>query len=239
MTDNNIFHMNRLFIALLCLTIGTSMHAQMKPPQQTDTLSITAVKYNFTDIRPENWPCNLIYKSTIYFQFGEEVFDIVDVSQSIFDIIYKVTDKEQSGTYKLLYNETDDVFTIRFSGYTFTCTKFSNQNTELQPEDYAFQEVDIKPTFHGGDFNQFSKWVSQRLRYPQNLYAGELEGTVTLQFTIDTDGSVINVKVLRSAYPELDKEAVRVVSSSPKWTPGMKNGETVRVTYTFPVIFQM
>ena len=77
------------------------------------------------------------------------------------------------------------------------------------------------------------------MRYPQNLYAGELEGTVTLQFTIDTDGSVINVKVLRSAYPELDKEAVRVVSSSPKWTPGMKNGETVRVTYTFPVIFQM
>ena len=85
MTDNNIFHMNRLFIALLCLTIGTSMHAQMKPPQQTDTLSITAVKYNFTDIRPVIWPCNLIYKSTIYFQFGEEVFDIVDVSQSIFD----------------------------------------------------------------------------------------------------------------------------------------------------------
>lgn len=66
-----------------------------------------------------------------------------------------------------------------------------------------------------------------------------IQGRVTLQFTIDIDGSVTDVKVLNSVSPGLDAEAVRVVSSSPKWTPGKLGGRVVRVTCTFPVIFQL
>ena len=62
---------------------------------------------------------------------------------------------------------------------------------------------------------------------------------VTLQFTVETDGRVTNVKVLRGVDASLDKEAVRVVSQSPKWEPGMQDGKRVKVTYTFPVIFQL
>ena len=64
------------------------------------------------------------------------------------------------------------------------------------------------------------------------------QGRVTLSFTIAKDGSVTDVKVLRGVDKYLDKEAVRVVSSSPKWVPAQKDGEAVAVTYTFPVIFQ-
>ena len=100
-----------------------------------------------------------------------------------------------------------------------------------------FQLVEKKPSFNGSDANEFSKWVNSRLVYPEDAKAKKIQGRVTLQFTIETDGSVTNVTVLKGAYPSLDKEAVRVVSSSPKWEPGIQNGNPVRVTFTFPVIF--
>ncbi|HQA93719.1 MAG TPA: energy transducer TonB, partial [Bacteroidales bacterium] len=65
------------------------------------------------------------------------------------------------------------------------------------------------------------------------------QGRVTLQFTVYTDGSVRDVKVLRGVDASLDKEAVRIVSMSPKWTPGKQRERPVKVTYTFPVLFQL
>ena len=106
-------------------------------------------------------------------------------------------------------------------------------------EAIPFQLVDVKASFQGGDANQFSKWVNQRLVYPEIARENGVQGRVTLQFTIRKDGSITNVKVIRGVDPALDKEAVRVVSMSPKWTPGMLNGRVVAVKYTFPVIFQL
>ena len=97
--------------------------------------------------------------------------------------------------------------------------------------------VEEKPSFRGGNANDFSYWVNSHLVYPDDAKAEGIQGKVALQFTVDTDGSVINVKVLKGVYPSLDAEAVRVVSSSPKWIPGKQGGKAVRVTYTFPVIF--
>ena len=111
-------------------------------------------------------------------------------------------------------------------------------NQEVEEEPIPFQLVEEKPSFQGGDANQFSKWVSQNLAYPEIARENGVQGRVTLQFTIDKDGSIKNVKVLRGVNPALDKEAVRVISSSPKWTPGKQRGRAVPVTYTFPVIFQ-
>lgn len=108
-----------------------------------------------------------------------------------------------------------------------------------EEEAIPFQLVDVKASFQGGDANQFSKWVNQRLVYPEIARENGVQGRVTLQFTIRKDGSITNVKVIRGVDPALDKEAVRVVSMSPKWTPGMLNGRVVAVKYTFPVIFQL
>ena len=102
-----------------------------------------------------------------------------------------------------------------------------------------FHLVEVKPRFNGGDANEFSEWVNAHLKYPRTAKENGVQGRVTLQFTIETDGSVSGVKILRGVEPSLDKEAVRVVSSSPKWEPGLIKGEPVRVTYTFPVIFQL
>ena len=109
----------------------------------------------------------------------------------------------------------------------------------VEEEAIPFALVEEKPGFMGGDPNAFTKWVNSRLVYPEIAKENGVQGKVTLQFTVNTDGSVSNVKVLRGVDPSLDKEAVRIVSSSPKWTPGKQRDKAVKVTYTFPVIFQL
>ena len=99
--------------------------------------------------------------------------------------------------------------------------------------------VDVKPTFNGGDANEFSKWVNQNLHYPEEAKKQGIQGKVLVQFTVEPDGSVQNVKLIRGVHPLLDNEALRVVSASPKWTPGSQNGQSVRVTFSFPFWFYL
>ncbi len=110
---------------------------------------------------------------------------------------------------------------------------------EVEEEAIPFQLVEDKPSFMGGDANAFSKWVNERLEYPEIAKENGVQGRVVLQFTVGADGKLSNVKVLRGVDASLDKEAVRVVSMSPKWTPGKQRDRAVKVTYTFPVIFQL
>ena len=109
----------------------------------------------------------------------------------------------------------------------------------LGEEPIPYQLVETKPTFLGGDANQFAQWVNSKLQYPEEAKENGVQGRVVLQFTVQKDGSLANVKVLRGAHALLDKEAIRVVSMSPKWQPGTQRGKVVPVTYTFPVIFQL
>lgn len=113
------------------------------------------------------------------------------------------------------------------------------QEETVEEEAIPFQLVEQKPSFNGGDANEFSKWVNKNLDYPEIAKENGVQGKVILQFTVNPDGSVSNVKVLRGVDSSLDKEAVRVVSKSPKWKPGRQRDRAVKVTYTFPVIFQL
>lgn len=113
------------------------------------------------------------------------------------------------------------------------------EEEEVEEEAIPFQLVEEKPKFQGGDANDFTRWVNSRLQYPEIAKENGVQGRVTLQFTVNADGSVSNVKVLRGVDPSLDQEAVRVVSSSPNWTPGRQRDRAVKVTYTFPVVFQL
>lgn len=116
----------------------------------------------------------------------------------------------------------------------------SNKTEEEEVEEFIpFAIVEDKPTFQGGDANTFTKWVYSNIVYPELAIENGIQGRVTVQFTIDKDGSVKDVRVLRGADSTLDKEAVRVISNSPKWSPGKQRGKAVKVKYTFPIIFQM
>ena len=93
------------------------------------------------------------------------------------------------------------------------------------------------PTFKGKDTRAFSEWVTAHLKYPKDAKAAHLEGAVKVKFVVGSNGGVQEVEVLEGVSPSLDAEAVRVIKSSPKWKPGIKDGKPCRVTYTLPVIF--
>ena len=99
------------------------------------------------------------------------------------------------------------------------------------------QAPDQWPTFKGKGTDAFSAWVTAHLKYPKDAKAAHIDGTVRLKFVVGTNGGVQEVEVVQGVFPSLDAEAVRVVKSSPKWKPGVKDGKPVRVSYTLPVIF--
>ena len=109
---------------------------------------------------------------------------------------------------------------------------------EPEKEEEIFQVVENMPEFPGG-MAELMKYLQKNIKYPTISQENGVQGRVTLQFTVEKDGSVTKVKVLRGVDPSLDKEAVRVVSMSPKWKPGRQRDRAVPVTYTFPVIFQL
>ena len=111
---------------------------------------------------------------------------------------------------------------------------------DVNQDAVPFSDIEHKPTFNGSDANEFAKWVGTQLKYPEQAKEDGIEGRVMLQFTIGTDGSVRDVQVLRSVREDLDAEAVRIVSSSPKWEPGVTaDGKKVPVTFTFPVVYKL
>jgi len=98
-------------------------------------------------------------------------------------------------------------------------------------------KVTERPFFGTEGDNEFRRWVAQNVIYPQSAIDANMQGRVYVQFVIEKDGSLSNVKVARSVDPELDQEAVRVIASSPKWSPGKQQGAPVRVNYSFPITF--
>lgn len=105
---------------------------------------------------------------------------------------------------------------------------------------YSPYDVDKAPEFFRGDERHFlEKWVYLYLEYPEEAIIMGTQGVVNVEFIVEADGSVTNVKVVRGVDDLLDKEAVRVISVSPKWRPAIKNGEKVRVKYSLPVEFRL
>lgn len=98
--------------------------------------------------------------------------------------------------------------------------------------------VEQMPSFPGGD-KKLMEYLSENIRYPKELAETCIQGRVIVSFLVEKDGSISDVKVLKSLDPLLDKEALRVVSGMPKWIPGRQNGVAVRVRYIIPVNFRL
>ena len=107
-----------------------------------------------------------------------------------------------------------------------------------EEENKVFDIVEQQPLFPGGPA-ALMKYLSENTKYPVVARENGVQGRVTVQFVVEKDGSISDVHVLRGVDPSLDKEAVRVVKSMPRWTPGKQNGITVRVNYRVPVLFRL
>jgi len=110
--------------------------------------------------------------------------------------------------------------------------------TETVVEDIIHVSVEVMPEFPGGTA-ALMKYLSGNIKYPTISQETGSQGKVIVQFVVDRDGTISNPEVVRGVDPHLDKEAIRVISSMPKWTPGVQNGKKVRVKYTVPVSFRL
>ena len=110
---------------------------------------------------------------------------------------------------------------------------------EEEEEEVVFVVVESMPEFPGGQQALF-KYLSDNIKYPVIAQENGIQGRVICQFTVNKDGSIVDIEVVRSGGdPSLDKEAVRVIKTMPKWKPGKQRGKQVRVKFTVPVSFKL
>ncbi|MFO7923531.1 MAG: energy transducer TonB [Bacteroidales bacterium] len=134
----------------------------------------------------------------------------------------------------------DDLFIDDVEARADTRIEFSEmvmEDEEEAEEEEIFFIVEDMPDFQGGGQDAFRKYIAENLRYPQIAAENGIQGRVFVQFVVNANGEVSDATVVRGVDPSLDREAIRVVMSSPKWTPGRQRGEAVRVAFTFPINF--
>jgi TonB family protein len=120
-------------------------------------------------------------------------------------------------------------FNLATNALTANATAQSNDNR-------IFNAVEVSPSFPGGT-QGFSRFLSENIRYPKLARENNVTGRVFIQFVVERDGSLTDMKVLRDPGSGLGDEALRVLNLCPKWTPGLQNGQAVRVQYTVPINF--
>ena len=109
----------------------------------------------------------------------------------------------------------------------------------IEVEEPAFVIVEESATFQGGDINSFRIWVQQSMVYPTAAAEAGISGKVIVQFAVNSKGVIVDAKVLRGVHPELDKEALRCIVSSPHWVPGKQGGKSVKQQFVIPIVFQL
>jgi protein TonB len=149
-----------------------------------------------------------------------QVIDVINIVEDDVDL---------DDDFDLFDSEFDENLAVRI-------VNFQEEEEDVE-EEQIFVVVEDMPGFGGGDSNKFREYISKNLRYPDIAAENGIQGRVFVQFVVEPDGSVSNVKVVRGVDPSLDREAIRVVESSPKWKPGKQRGKPVRVSFTFPIIF--
>lgn len=105
-------------------------------------------------------------------------------------------------------------------------------------EDKIYDKVEAMPSFQGGEV-ALMLWLNEHVLYPAMAQENGVEGRVIVQFVVGRDGSVSDVKVVRSVDPSLDQEALRVVRAMPRWIPGKQDGKSVNCKFTLPVTFRL
>ena len=115
---------------------------------------------------------------------------------------------------------------------------FMTSTAQTKKNDMVFDVVEVMPQFPGGQIAML-QYIMENMKYPKQAMKEGIQGRVAVSFIVEKDGSISDVKPILSVHPLLNKEAVRVVKSMPKWTPGKQNGKPVRVRFNLPVMFKL
>jgi len=154
------------------------------------------------------------------------------VAPEVVDTIVPV-EMTQVTTDMVLASNEDELLNITGSGFGDDLFSSGDGSGWEEPL-YIVEEM---PTFRGGGLDRFRDWVGKRTNYPEEAIINKIRGTVFLTFIVEKDGSVSNVTVIKGIHPILDEVAVKAISESPKWAPGLQRGQPVRVRFQIPLSF--
>ena len=115
---------------------------------------------------------------------------------------------------------------------------FMTSTAQTKKNNMVFDIVEVMPQYPGGQIAML-KYFMENIKYPEQAMKKGIQGRVAVSFIVEKDGSISDVKPVLSVHPLLNKEAVRVVKSMPKWSPGKQNGKPVRVRFNVPVMFKL
>ena len=157
------------------------------------------------------------------------------VTKSISDELILVDDDSHEETDNMISSEDLGAAVVAPAPKVVEPSKITEEVIE---DNEIFKIVEKMPEFPGG-MAACLKFLANNIKYPAIAQESNIQGKVIIQFVVNKDGSIVDPVVVRSVDPHLDKEALRVISMMPKWTPGMQRGKPVRVKYTVPVTFRL
>ena len=183
-----------------------------------------------------------VYAATDTSLLAEEEIEVVQTAQElpppppppapeIVEILNVVEDNVEVASVEI--NTEDDKNKVVVVSAPVTSAPIEEEEDQV-----IFQVVEKMPSFPGGDAALF-KFLGENVKYPVIAQENGVQGRVICQFVVNRDGSIVDVEVVRSVDASLDKEAIRVIKSMPKWSPGQQRGKPVRVKYTLPVNFKL
>lgn len=164
----------------------------------------------------------------VFFVDGFKVDNIDDINPNDIESIEVVKDKAWIEDFG--YEDASGVILVRMKVK-------SDDATKAKTEDDVFNTVDVMPEYPGG-MEAMIKFLGENIKYPEQMVKDSIEGRVLLSFVIEKDGSIAEIKEMKSPHPVLTDEAIRVVKLMPKWKPGKMRGKAVRVKFMLPVNFQ-
>ena len=153
-----------------------------------------------------------------------------------------VKDSLEEGEWHSKYYTWANYVTIYNKGVVISSTDINQQNIETIggiKTDVIFSVVEKEPEYKNGGLPGLYRFLSKTIHYPYDAKQNNIQGKVLVTFVVEKDGTVSNVKALRSPGKSLADEAVRAVTLSPHWIPGMQNNKAVRVQYTIPINFNL
>ncbi len=171
----------------------------------------------------------------------EEITEITRQDQKPPEPPKKIEVKVMSELLEVVTNDTKVETSMTFDEFEedLVVEAVNTVEEEIVEEDQIFMSAETMPSFNGGDINTFRTWVQSNLKFPQIALENGISGKVILEFVVEKDGKLTGIAVLRTPDKSLSEEAIRVLKSSPKWSPGKQRNNPVRVKYTLPVEFRL
>lgn len=173
------------------------------------------VIFNITIIKAQN--------DTIYYDTGQ------------IEAVGEFVKNKREGEWIWFYRNGQQMSAEKYENGKFKSGKFWNE----KGESISINEILVQPKYPKNGLNGFAKFISKNLIYPADAVEKNIEGKVIVDFSINSKGKLVDLKIHKSVYESVDNEALRVLKKSRKWIPGTLHGERVKVSMRFPLDFQL